>query len=146
MTIAPNRHCNIQNIAKLLILCSVLTTPCFAMEHPADGPQVKHVCAVAPDVLMLTIQSGFHVQAQSLPYAAEPGDVVIAEGKNNPKSRYYEHPYVYDGKLTNQFNLILRRNGTKIGQLSPDRHTLMKPMQTTGARLDATAAGTPASF
>jgi endoglucanase len=118
----------------------------FAVDHPADGPQVKHVCAVAPDVLMLTIQSGFHVQAQSMPYVAEPGDVVIEDGRDNPKSKAYEHPFIQDGKLTNRFDLVLQRNGTKIGRLSPDRQTLMKPMQTTGARLDATAAATPASF
>jgi hypothetical protein len=26
--------------------------------HPADGPEVKHVCAVAPDVLAITLQAG----------------------------------------------------------------------------------------
>ena len=80
---------------------------------------------------MLTIQSGFHVQAQSMPYVAEPGDAVIEAGKDNPKSKAYEHPFIQDGKLTNRFDLVLQRNGTQIGRLSPDRQTLMKPMQTT---------------
>ena len=90
----------------------------FAVDHPADGPQVKHVCAVAPDVLMLTIQSGFHVQAQSMPYVAGPGDAVIEAGKDNPKSKAYEHPFIQDGKLTNRFDLVLQR------QRNADRATL----------------------
>ena len=45
----------------------------FAVDHPADGPQVKHVGAVAPDVLMITIQSGFYQPSEYVPYTAEPG-------------------------------------------------------------------------
>ena len=90
----------------------------FAVDHPADGPQVNMSLAVASDVLMLTIQSGFHVQAQSMPYVAEPGDVVIEDGKDNPKSKAYEHPFIQDGKLTNRFDLVLQCNGTQ------DRATL----------------------
>jgi len=130
----------------LALACLLIIGPCAAVEHPADGPQIVHVGAVAPDVLMLTIQSGVHVQGRNLPYVAEAGDVVVEVKKDDPKSEGFQHPIVRDGKTLNSFCLVLQREGRDVGHLSPDRTTLMLPAQTTGVRLDAAAAGAPASF
>ena len=120
--------------------------PCFAADHPADGPQVKHVCAVAPDVLMLTIQSGFYAPSEYVPYVAEPGDGVIEDGKDDQKSPAYQCPIVQDNKLVHSFRLDLKHKGNVVGMLSPDRKFLMKPGRTDGALLDVDAAGNPASY
>src|ERR1700679_1873868 len=46
-------------------------------DHPPDGPAVKHVCAVEPSVIAITLQAGHHVNNELVPYVAEPDDVVV---------------------------------------------------------------------
>ena len=45
---------------------------------------MKHVCAVAPDVIAITLQAGQYVGNQLIPYVAEPGDE-IQQAKNDSK-------------------------------------------------------------
>jgi endoglucanase len=149
---APAKGKNAKSPGKLrpsLLACGALlaaagTVP--AVEHPADGPRVDHVCAVAPDVLMVTIQSGFHVPGTRDPYVAQAGDVVIEEGKDDPDSPAYRTPVVLDGKPAYNFVLKLKRDGEVIGTLSPDRKHLLRGPWTRGALLNADAAGLPSSF
>jgi len=130
----------------LVCVLAAAPPPVSAADHPADGPQVKHVGAVAPDVLMITIQSGFYQQDQYVPYVAEAGDEVIEVGKDDPKSDAYKAPIVLDGKLVYRFKLQLNRKGKPLGTLCPDRKHLMIAHGATGTLLDADAAGLPASF
>ncbi len=48
--------------------------------HPADGPDVIHVCAVAPNILAMTIEDGTILPRPQVPYAPQPGDK-ISTGK-----------------------------------------------------------------
>jgi len=86
--------------------------------HPADGPEVKHVCAVAPGVIAITLPAGQHVNNQLVPYVAEPGDEVVEEEKDKPRHT------VKDGKVVDYFQKGLFRKvnsaRTKVGLLSPD--------------------------
>lgn len=117
-----------------------------SVQHPVDGPEVRHVGAVAPDVLMLTIQSRFYRASEYLPYVAEAGDEVIEVGKDDPNSDAWKTPIVQDGKLVHRFTLQLKRNGEVIGNLSPDRGHLFIGRGATGTQLDADAAALPSSY
>lgn len=48
-----------------------------------DKPQVKHVCAVAPDMLAIEIQSGQFTPNQLVRYTPQPGDELV-EDKERP--------------------------------------------------------------
>jgi len=52
-------------------------------DHPADGPDVQHVCAVAPDILAVRIQERTRAPGRQEPYEARPGDEIREEKKGN---------------------------------------------------------------
>jgi len=112
--------------------------------HPADGPQVQHVCAVAPDVLAITLQAGRHVNNQFVPYVAQPGDETVEVEKDKP---HYE---VRDGKVLQYFSKALfrtdKKQRTKVGLLSPDGKHLCIEGKTAGELLDETVVDVPAAY
>ena len=79
---------------------------------------MRHVCAVAPDVIAITLQAGQHVNNQLVPYVAEPGDELVEEEKDKPRHE------VKDGKVVDYFPKALYRKvnnkRTRVGLLSPD--------------------------
>jgi len=113
-------------------------------KHPADGPEVKHVCAVAPDVIAITLRAGQHVNNQLVPYVAEPGDEIVEEEKNNPRHA------VKDGKVVDYFQKGLFRkvnnNRTKVGLLSPDSKYVFIENKTKGQLLDETVVDVPEAY
>jgi len=137
---------NISCLMSLTVLLGLVAVSMAADSRPADGPQIKHVGAVAPDVLMITIQSGFYTPNEYIPYVAQPGDEIIEEGKDNPKSAAYKCPMIQDGKLVNVFNLQLKRNGKVVGNLTRDRTHLLIAKGAAGTLLDAAASAQPASY
>lgn len=113
-------------------------------EHPEDGPEVTHVCAVAPDVIAVTLQAGQHVSNQLVPYVAEPGDEVVEEEKGKPRHE------VKDGKVVDYFQKGLFRKvdnrRTKIGLLSPDGKWVFIERSTKGQLLDETVVDVPEAY
>jgi len=112
-------------------------------QHPPDGPQVKQVCAVAPDVLALEIQSGQFTPNQLLPYTPKQGDELVEE-RDRP------HREIVNGKMVEIFQKRLYRmvNGQRVsvGLLSPDGKFLFIEGQTRGTLLDETAVDLPESY
>ncbi len=112
--------------------------------HPVDGPEVRQVCAVAPDVLAITLQAGQHVSNQLVPYVAEPGDEVVEEAKDKPQ---YE---VKDGKVVECFQKALYRmvnsKRTKAGEFSFDGKSLFIAGKTKGQLLDETVVDVPEAY
>ena len=112
--------------------------------HPADGPVVKQVCAVAPDVIAITLQAGQFVPNQLVPYVAEPGDEVVDEEQDKPR---YE---VKDGKVVDYFQKGLFRKvnnkRTKVGLLSPDGKSVFIQHETKGQLLDETVVDVPEAY
>ncbi|MFW6189465.1 MAG: glycoside hydrolase family 9 protein [Planctomycetota bacterium] len=49
-------------------------------EHGKDDPRVVHVCAVAPEVLAVTIQARGVEEREQVPYTARPGDEIKENG------------------------------------------------------------------
>ena len=112
--------------------------------HPADGPEVKQVCAVAPDVLAITLQAGQNVNNQLAPYVAEPGDEIVEQEKDPPMHE------VRDGKLVDYFQKSLFRKvanqRTKVGLLSPDGKSLFIEGRTTGQLLEEMVVDAPEAY
>lgn len=112
--------------------------------HPEDGPDVVHVCAVAPDVLALTIQAGKQVGNELRPYAPRPDDEIIEQKSDSP--RYS----VKDGKVVEYFPKKLYRsidgNRTEIGLVSPDGKQVFAQGASTGTFLDETAVDEPLAY
>ena len=52
-------------------------------EHPEDGPEVQYVCAVAPNILALTIQEKRRIPGSQVPYQAQPSDEIRMEKKDH---------------------------------------------------------------
>ncbi|MGA2255690.1 MAG: glycoside hydrolase family 9 protein [Thermoguttaceae bacterium] len=112
--------------------------------HHADGPEVRHVCAVAPDVIAITLQAGQHVSNQLIPYVAERGDEVVEQEKDKPIHE------VRDGKVVDYFQKGLFRtvNGqhTKLGLLSPDGKWVFIQHESKGQLLDETVVDVPEAY
>ncbi len=112
--------------------------------HPADGPEVRHVCAVAPDVLAVTVQAGQHVNNRLVPYVAEPGDEIAEEAKDKPR---YE---VKDGKVVAYAQKALFRkvdnSRARIGMLSPDGKSVFIESRSKGQLLDESVVDVPAAY
>jgi len=112
--------------------------------HPADGPEVKLICAVAPDVIAFTLQAGQHVNNRLVPYVAQSGDEVVEEEKDKPQ---YE---VKDAKVVEHFQKAVFRmvnnKRVKAGNLSFDGKFLVIAGQTTGQLLDETVVDVPEAY
>ena len=112
--------------------------------HAADGPEIRHVCAVAPDVIAITLQAGQHVSNQLAPYTPEPGDEIVEEGKDKPQ---YE---VKDGRVVESFQKVLYRRvnnkRAKAGEFSFDGKSLFIAGQTKGQLLDETVVDAPEAY
>jgi endoglucanase len=110
--------------------------------HPADGPQVKQVCAVAVDVLAITLQAGFFVPNELRPYSPAPNDEIVEE-----KESYNE---VRNGRVVAvHYRTLYQTVGgqrTRIGALSPDGKFLFKEHTTAGQLLDETIVDQPAAY
>jgi len=113
--------------------------------HPADGPEVKQVCAVAPDVLAVTVQAGQFGGNQLIPYVAEPGDEIAQPRKQGQPWREVE-----DGKIVEHLPKYLYRTAnqkrTQVGQMSPDGKQVFIEGETAGQWLDETIVGVPAAY
>jgi endoglucanase len=113
-------------------------------DHPPDGPEVKHVCAVEPTVIAITLQAGHHVNNELVPYVAQPGDEVVEEEKDKPRHA------VQDGKVIDYFQKGLFRNSkdarVRVGLLSPDRKWVFIEQATKGQLLDERAVDDPAAY
>lgn len=112
--------------------------------HPADGPSVEHICAVAPDILTVTIQSGTNAPNQLIPYVPQPDDEIVREKSDEP------HYIVKAGKVIEDHDKALYRkvNGqrTRIGTLSPDGKHIFKEGQTVGTLLDPSVVDVPQAY
>jgi len=112
--------------------------------HPVDGPEVRQVCAVAPDVIAVALQAGKHGNNQLVPYAAEPGDELATEEKDKPRHE------VKGGKVVDYFPKALYRNvnnrRTRVGLLSPDGKQVFIEGATAGQLLEETVVDLPAVY
>jgi endoglucanase len=112
--------------------------------HPADGPKVQHICAVAADVIAVTIQAGQHVSNRLVPYVAEPGDELVEQEKDQPQHE------VKDGKIVDYYVRSLFRKvdnqRTKVGLLSPDGKWVFIERATQGQLLDETVVDEPEAY
>jgi endoglucanase len=112
--------------------------------HPAEGPEVKRVCAVGTDVLAVVLQAGKHVNNELKPYVAQAGDEFEDEQKDAPRH------LVKDGKVVDYFQKALYRTvaktRTKVGLLSPDGKMLFIENRSSGQLLEESVADLPAAY
>ncbi len=109
----------------------------------SSKPRVKHVCAVAPDMLAIEIQAGQFTPNQLIRYTPESGDELVEE-RDKP------HREIVDGKPVEIFQKRLYRttNGQRVsvGLLSPDGKYLFIEGQSKGELLDETKVDIPESY
>ena len=75
-------YCGLSAAAAAIALMMGLACASLAdAPHPADGPQVRHVVTVAPDILCVTIQEKEFVPAPQIPYEPKAGDEIKHVGK-----------------------------------------------------------------
>jgi endoglucanase len=112
-------------LALALAVCSVASVPLAAEK----SPRVTHICAVAPDVLAITVQAGRVTGGGQVPYEKRAGDKVETWGgkKHGP--------------------LWVVRDGRKIGTLVGKRgDVLWRFERVEGAPLDVKRADDAASY
>ncbi len=128
----------------LFTLALFVSPLALAMDHPADGPAIDHVCAVAPDILSITLQAGTYVPNQLTSYTSQPGDEIVDE---NVKEVHYT---VKNGALVEEHDKALFRsvNGqrTRVAAVSPDGAHLFVESKMAGKILDESAVDTPAAY
>jgi len=90
--------------------------------HPPDGPDIRHVALVAPDVLALRIQEKEFVPAPQVPYEPKPGDEIRHIGKD--KALVVEDGTVQDLPL--EVVVVRKENGkdTTLGHLAVNARRL----------------------
>ena len=113
--------------------------------HPADGPRVTHVCAVARDVLAITLQAGQHTSNRLTPYVAQSEDEIIADDKGKGHSEVVEGRIVKIPAKT-VYRVADEKKREKLGSLSPDGKQVFVEGSTTGVLLDETAVDLPQSY
>jgi len=101
--------------------------------HPADGPAVRHVAPVAPDILALSIQEKEFVPVPQVPYEAKPGDEIKHTGKETVL-------VVEDGKVQEALKdvVVVRQEGGKevtLGYLAINAKRLKPEDKATGQDL-----------
>ena len=112
--------------------------------HPDDGPEIKQVCAVAPDVLAITLQAGHHTNNELVPYVAAPDDEIVEEDKGNPRHT------VKDSQVVDYFQrgLFRRVNDrrTKVGLISPGDNWVFIEHESNGQLLNETVVDVPEAY
>jgi endoglucanase len=132
----------------LVLACLWVVTPAAAAAaaggpHPADGAQVVHVGAVAPDILGIEIQSGEYKPAALLPYTAQPDD------KRTGGTKEW---VVRDDKLVQEtIAQIVQRKDDKgkdvpLGVVSFDGKWILQGDNVVGTALDAAKIEAPAAY
>lgn len=112
--------------------------------HPADGPDVRHVAPVAPDILALSIQEKEFVPVPQVPYEAKPGDEVRHTGKETVL-------VVEDGKVQEALKdvVVVRKEGGKevtLGNLAINAKRLKPEDKVAGQDLTAETVDEPAAY
>ncbi len=103
-----------------------LATAALATE---GDPHVARVCAVAPDVLAVTVDAGKAVIPGQEPYVEQPGDRIKVYGKPPKTER------------------TLIRDGKEVGCLAgPDGNVLWRAERMVGSRLDTVRADKPEAY
>ncbi len=101
--------------------------------HPADGPEVRLVCAITPSMMELEIQAQEYKPGSMKPYTAQPDDT-LKEGK--------KEWVVRDGKMVQEtVGQTVERKDNKgrnvsLGTLSFDRKWILVSGEVSGSPLD----------
>ncbi|MDA0841353.1 MAG: hypothetical protein O3B01_24190, partial [Planctomycetota bacterium] len=82
--------------------------------HPADGPEIRLVGTMAPEILALRIQEREFVPVPQIPYEPHEGHVVKREGKEDDKVLVVE-----DGKDSGQNNVATFNSPEGTEAISP---------------------------
>ncbi|MBE3070838.1 MAG: glycoside hydrolase family 9 protein [Planctomycetes bacterium] len=112
--------------------------------HPADGPDIRHVALVAPDVLALQIQEKEFVPAPQVPYEPRPGDEIRHVGKD--KVLVVEDGKVQDLPLE---VVVVRKEGgkeTTLGHLAVSAGRLKPEDQVRGQALADETVDDPEAY
>ena len=126
------------------VILALAASQVFCMEHPADGPAVQHICAVAPDILSITLQAGTYTPNELTPYVSKPGDEIVDE---NPKETHYT---VKNAAIVEEHDKALFRTidgkRVRVASVSPDGAHLSVESKMAGKILDESAVDTPAAY
>lgn len=95
-------------------------------------PEIKHVSAVAPDVICIEVDEGRLLPIIQIPYHAEPSDVITVNSRT---------------PLDEPRSVSVKRNGKHLGDLvGKDRKTLVILERVVGEKLDSAAAELNSSY
>ena len=113
--------------------------------HPADGPEVKHVCAVAPDVIAITLQAGQFVPQPTRALRGRTWRRGGGRGKGQTAARGEGWQ---GGGLLPESGSSGRSttNAPKLGLLSPDGKSVFIQHETKGQLLDETVVDVPEAY
>lgn len=112
--------------------------------HPEDGPDVRHVAAVAPDVLALTVQEKEFVPVPQVAYQPQPGDEIVHEGKE--KVLVLENGKIQEAPLE---VLVYRKTGQgkeKLGHLAINAGRIKPEDRAVGQDLTDATVGQPKAY
>ncbi len=114
--------------------------------HPPDGPDLRHVAAVAPDILALRIQEKEFVPVPQIPYEPKEGDVVKREGKKEKEVLVVEEGQVRESVME---VVVYRKEGSKmekLGHLAVNAGRLKPEDRVTGQDLTVETVDAPAAY
>jgi len=119
-------------------------------KHEEDGPIVRHIGPVAPNILVVTIQERQFHRTQQIPYEPEEGDEIRREGKHEVLALEHDKlvktlPSVYVYRMMGDHqgkDVKLRRYGALAVN-----HNLVKPDDyTTGKDLEVSTVEEPSAY
>jgi endoglucanase len=114
--------------------------------HPADGPDVRHVALVAPDILVVQIQEKDFVPVPQVPYEAREGDTVKRSGDQEQKVIVVEEGRVQESLL--EVGVVRKEGGqeVKLGHLAVNAGRIKPEDQATGQDLTSDTIDEPAAY
>ena len=112
--------------------------------HDADGPDVRHVAAVASDVLVLSIQEKQFVPAPQVAYEAQPDDEIQRDGKE--RVLVVENGKIQESPLD---VVVVRKTGKKkekLGHLAVNANRIKPEDKATGQDLTDETVAEPRAY
>lgn len=111
--------------------------------HRPEDPRVEHVCAVAPDILAVTIQAQKILPSEQQPYVGQEGDEIVEDG---PEVLAWHHGEVVETRKDLEVHRRTDGDASHIGWLVINEAQLWPMEKTAGNPLDDAAVLEPAAY
>ncbi len=135
-------------IANLAVLSFAVPAAAWSVvaAHPADGPKVVAVSAVARDILAIVICANTIEHPGLVPYTAAPGDEAVEKDKDKPQWMWDESRKAFAQLCEKDIYRVVAGQRTRLGTLSPDGTRVLPADNVIGKPLETRLVDDPSAY